>query len=87
MIESRLLRQHVFDPTIEKIMSMIEWQLNQVHDTELNYIILVGELGQTDYLRTKVEDRFSEYVGSICVPERGDRAVARGAVYHALDSH
>ncbi|GAA5798223.1 hypothetical protein HPULCUR_003623 [Helicostylum pulchrum] len=87
VIESRLLRQHVFDPTIEKIMSMIEWQLNQVHDTELNYIILVGELGQTDYLRTKVEDRFSEYVGSICVPERGDRAVARGAVYHALDSH
>lgn len=65
---------------------MIEYQLLQVENARLDYLILVGIFGQTKYLYKKIKERFNDVVGEILVPERGERAVVRGAVYHGLAS-
>lgn len=80
------MRAQVFDPLIEYILSMIEYQLLQVESSKLDYLVLIGIFGQTKYLYRKIKEKFDDVVGEILVPERGERAMVRGAVFYGLAS-
>lgn len=77
------LRNEVFEPVVAQVLSLIEEQLSQSPIMEA--IFLVGGFGQSNYLFRRVEDAFSERVGMIGVPPRGELAVVRGAVYFGLN--
>ncbi|KAI7888232.1 uncharacterized protein EV154DRAFT_314623 [Mucor mucedo] len=85
-IQAKVLRAQVFDPLIEYILSMIEYQLLQVESSKLDYLVLIGIFGQTKYLYRKIKEKFDDVVGEILVPERGERAMVRGAVFYGLAS-
>lgn len=85
-IQAKVLKSEVFDPVIEYVLSMIEYQMEQIENTELDYLILVGIFGQSKYLHRKIIEKFSDVVGDILFPKRAERAVVRGAVYHGLAS-
>lgn len=65
---------------------MIEYQTLQVESAQLDYLVLIGIFGKTKYLYRKIKERFNDVIGEILVPERGERAVVRGAVFHGLTS-
>lgn len=77
------LRNEVFEPVIQQVLDLIEGQLTQ--SSRLEAIFLVGGFGQSNYLFRRVEETFSQRVGMIGVPPRGELAVVRGAVYFGLN--
>lgn len=85
-IETKIVEREIFDPVVEEILLMIEFQLSQLLE-KLDYIILVGGFGQSKYLLKKIREKFESKVGSIIVPDAGELAVARGAVYFGLDPY
>jgi hypothetical protein len=84
VIFSHELRQHVFEPVCNQVISLIEEQI-QTSETQLVAIFLVGDFGQFNYLFRRFEDEFSSRVGFIGVPPRGELAAVRGAAYYGLD--
>lgn len=77
------LRNAVFEPVIQQVLTLIEGQLQQ--SPRLEAIFLVGGFGQSNYLFRRVEETFGNRVGMIGVPPRGELAVVRGAVYFGLN--
>ncbi|GAA5803947.1 hypothetical protein HPULCUR_009432 [Helicostylum pulchrum] len=88
-IPTNLLLTEVFDPVIEEIIHLIEFQLGALGDKLLHYIILVGGFGQNTYLLQRIKDAYDneEKVGDIIVPDVRELAVARGAVYFGLNPY
>lgn len=88
-IPTKLLLNQVFDPVIEEIIYMINYQLEALDEKLLHYIILVGGFGQNTYLLQRIRNEFGkkEKVGDIIVPDVRELAVARGAVYFGLDPY
>ncbi|CDH58515.1 actin-like atpase domain-containing protein [Lichtheimia corymbifera JMRC:FSU:9682] len=78
------LCEHVFEPVVRKVLTLIDEQLRQ-SPVALDAIFLVGGFGQSEYLRRRVIDEFANRVGFIGVPPRGELAVVRGAVYFGLN--
>ncbi|KAF9634279.1 hypothetical protein BFW01_g5174 [Lasiodiplodia theobromae] len=53
--------QHLFDEQIEKILRIIDRQLEKLqhtHSQEVSYIIVSGGLGSSPYLRRRLRDRY-----------------------------
>ncbi|OBZ90704.1 Heat shock protein 12B [Choanephora cucurbitarum] len=76
------LLNEVFEPIVQQILRLIEYQLQQSPDLEA--ILLVGGFGQSNYLFRRIDECFADRVGMIGVPPRGELAVVRGAVYFGL---
>lgn len=78
------LRQ-MFDPTVEKVLEMIEQQVAAVKEFgEIpRGIILVGGFGQSPYLYHRVKERFGKTIQTI-QPNQGETAVVQGAVLQAV---
>ncbi|GBC01487.1 hypothetical protein RclHR1_04200005 [Rhizophagus clarus] len=73
----------MFDPIIEKILKMIETQLDNCHD-ECSIMYLVGGFGQSEYLKNKIEERFKNRVKTIVVPKDPVAAIVRGTALYGL---
>ncbi|KAG0076510.1 Heat shock 70 kDa protein 12A [Linnemannia elongata] len=76
------LKENVFEPVIEDVLSLIQEQLTQAKDC--GAIFLVGGFGSSTYLSTRVNAQFSSQVGLISIPPLPELAVVRGAVYAIL---
>lgn len=83
------IEEEVFQPVVDEVLELIEFQLEELRkdSVRLDYIILVGGFGQSQYLKQKVEERFNKEVGSVVVPSVGELAVTRGAVLFGLDPY
>ncbi|EXX69312.1 uncharacterized protein OCT59_010004 [Rhizophagus irregularis] len=73
----------MFDPIVERILNMIETQLNNSRD-ECSIMFLVGGFGQSKYLKNRIEEKFKDRVKTIVVPKDPIAAVVRGATLYGL---
>lgn len=75
---------NIFDPVVDKVLSLVDSQFKNVDET-LDAIFLVGGFGQSAYLFTKLKNMFSSKVRLVCTPSRGEMAIVRGAVLMGLN--
>ncbi|CAB4387228.1 unnamed protein product [Rhizophagus irregularis] len=73
----------MFDPIVERILNMIETQLNNSRD-ECSIMFLVGGFGQSKYLKNRIEEKFKDRVKTIVVPKDLIAAVVRDATLYGL---
>ncbi|KAI9271859.1 hypothetical protein BDA99DRAFT_602584 [Phascolomyces articulosus] len=80
------LTEKVFDPVVNKILSLIVQQYRQIPDGRLNFLFLVGGFGSSKYLYERIRYIFQKAnVQVICPAERSALAVVRGATYYGLN--
>ncbi|PKC14303.1 actin-like ATPase domain-containing protein [Rhizophagus irregularis] len=73
----------MFDPLVNRILKMIEIQLENCRD-ECSIMFLVGGFGQSEYLRNRIEEKFKDQVKTIVVSKEPIAAVVRGATLYGL---
>ncbi|KAI9278974.1 hypothetical protein BDA99DRAFT_429418 [Phascolomyces articulosus] len=81
------LKKQVFDPVVDKVISLIEQQYKQIPDGRLNFLFLVGGFGSSKYLYQRVHEVFqgTKVHKILCPIERSALAVVRGAAYYGLN--
>ncbi|KAI9271822.1 hypothetical protein BDA99DRAFT_557033 [Phascolomyces articulosus] len=81
------LKEKVFDPVVNKVISLIDQQYQQIPDHRLNFLFLVGGFGSSKYLYQRIQNVFQNTkVNQIVYPaERAALAVVRGAAYYGLN--
>ncbi|UZO18631.1 uncharacterized protein OCT59_009943 [Rhizophagus irregularis] len=70
----------MFDPLVNRILKMIEIQLENCRD-ECSIMFLVGGFGQSEYLRNRIEEKFKDQVKTIVVSKEPIAAVNRKLNY------
>ncbi|GAN07365.1 conserved hypothetical protein [Mucor ambiguus] len=78
----------IFDPIVAQILSLVQNQYEAMEKAEkkLDMIILTGGLGQSEYLRNKIQDSFQDKDIRVHAPVHYDQSVVRGAVELARDT-
>ncbi|KAI9271856.1 hypothetical protein BDA99DRAFT_501175 [Phascolomyces articulosus] len=81
------LKEHVFDPVIDRVLSLIEHQYQQIPDGQLDFLFLVGGLGSSNYLYQRIQHIFQDTKVNqiVCPAERAALAVVRGAAYYGIN--
>ncbi|KAG0294870.1 hypothetical protein BGZ96_000281 [Linnemannia gamsii] len=77
------LKEHVFEPVVKDVLSLIQEQLTQAGHCAA--IFLVGGFGSSTYLYNRVKAQFSSQISLVSIPPRPELAVVRGAVYAGLN--
>ncbi|KAF8975035.1 hypothetical protein BGZ46_009490 [Entomortierella lignicola] len=75
------LHERVFNPVVNDVLDLIEYQLQQTH---CEAIFLVGGFGSSRYLFDRVTAKFATSGRQVRVPPRAELAVVRGAVTYGL---
>ncbi|KAF9561459.1 hypothetical protein BGW38_009006, partial [Lunasporangiospora selenospora] len=75
------LHEKVFDPVVQEVLDLIEYQLQQTH---CEAIFMVGGFGSSRYLFDRVTAKFATSGRQVRVPPRAELAVVRGAVTYGL---
>jgi molecular chaperone DnaK (HSP70) len=73
----------MFDPIVERIITMIQMQLDNNRET-CSAMFLVGGFGQSKYLQKRIKQKFQKRIKNILVPLHPIAAVSRGAVLYGL---
>ncbi|CAG8562804.1 uncharacterized protein OCT59_009876 [Rhizophagus irregularis] len=73
----------MFDPIVERIINMIQMQLDNTRET-CSAMFLVGGFSQSKYLQKRIKERFQHRVNSISVPLYPIAAISRGAALYGL---
>ncbi|KAI9271848.1 hypothetical protein BDA99DRAFT_569620 [Phascolomyces articulosus] len=81
------LKEHIFDPVVNKVLFLIDRQYQQIPDNRLNFLFLVGGFGSSKYLYQKIEKVFRgvKVKKIVCPADRAALAVVRGAAYYGVD--
>ncbi|RCH87987.1 hypothetical protein CU098_005820 [Rhizopus stolonifer] len=79
------LKQKVFEPVVQRVLSLIEKQYSQVPDQKVSCVFLVGGFGSSNYLFQRIQEAFGHQIQQILCPPRAPMAVVRGAVYFGLN--
>jgi hypothetical protein len=66
----------MFDPVVEKILRLIEYQLRLTDDCSA--LILVGGFSESKYLQSRVRQKFSTKVKLISIPPQPVTAIVKG---------
>ncbi|THU93853.1 actin-like ATPase domain-containing protein [Dendrothele bispora CBS 962.96] len=82
-IPGALLRREVFDPVVEQVLHLLEDQLNKT-DQRIDALLLVGGFAGSEYLKQRVEEKFSSRIRVIARPADADTATLRGAARYGL---
>jgi hypothetical protein len=88
LIKQTVLMDVIFTPVIDGIIKLIRYQMDQMKELKrnLDYIILVGGFGQSEYLLEQITEAFENDVTKVFSPNNGESAVSKGAVYYAMDN-
>ncbi|KAI9271871.1 hypothetical protein BDA99DRAFT_459670 [Phascolomyces articulosus] len=80
------LKNNVFDPVVDKVLSLIEKQYQQIPDGRLNFMFLVGGFGSSKYLYQRIHKVFKDTKVNqiVCPADRAALAVVRGAAYFGV---
>ncbi|RIA82248.1 hypothetical protein C1645_809689 [Glomus cerebriforme] len=73
----------MFDPIVERIIKMIQVQLDNNRET-CSAIFLVGGFSQSKYLQNRIRQEFQNRVKTISVPTFPIAAISRGAALYGL---
>ncbi|ORX62896.1 actin-like ATPase domain-containing protein [Hesseltinella vesiculosa] len=79
------LRDKVFEPVIQKILGLIQHQLDSSAMKPVDAIFMVGGFGMSTYLQHRVRETFVPRVRFVSTPPRPEMAVVRGAVYFGMN--
>jgi hypothetical protein len=71
----------MFDPIVNRILEMIEIQLNN-NSEGCSAIFLVGGFSQSKYLQKAIKNKFSQQVENITIPTKPIAAVVHGAAIY-----
>jgi len=82
-IPGNLLRREVFDPVVSQVLQLIEEQIQKV-DQRIDALLLVGGFAGSNYLKQRVEEKFSSRIRVIARPPDADTATLRGAAQYGL---
>ncbi|KAI9301595.1 hypothetical protein BJ944DRAFT_1812 [Cunninghamella echinulata] len=85
MFSAQELKEKVFNPVVEKVIRLIDEQLNGSTLKPVDAIFMVGGFGKSTYLHKCVERAFVPRVQFVGIPPRAEMAVVRGAVYFGLN--
>lgn len=75
----------VFDPEVEKTLSLIDNQIKKANSTKIEAIFLLGGFGESKYLLAQTEKRFKDIVGEVITNNSGNLAAMQGAIYFGLE--
>lgn len=81
------IRKYVFDPVIDKVVSLIYSQIKKAHAT-IDTLFLLGGFGQSPYLYKIIHEEFitsTNTIKNLIVPENGYRASIRGGILYGID--
>ncbi|GAQ90012.1 Molecular chaperones HSP70/HSC70 [Klebsormidium nitens] len=73
----------IFDPTLDKILALIDAQL--AASPKCDQLFLVGGFSQSPYLIKRVTETFAHRVANIVTPPEPGTAICQGAVLFGLD--
>ncbi|RIA79989.1 hypothetical protein C1645_793456 [Glomus cerebriforme] len=73
----------MFDPIVERIIKMIQVQLDNTRET-CSAIFMVGGFSQSKYLQKRIKQNFQHRVKNISVPTNPIAAISRGAALYGL---
>ncbi|KAG2203805.1 hypothetical protein INT47_012738 [Mucor saturninus] len=84
--EPRYERANFFDPVVDRILYLIDDQLNQAKNggRKINAILMVGGFSQSRYLQQRIKDRYKG-VCHVKIPSDGATSISYGAVAYALN--
>ncbi|KAG5735573.1 Heat shock 70 kDa protein 12B [Termitomyces sp. T112] len=82
-IPGSLLRREVFDPVVGEVLQLVEDQIQRV-DQRIDALLLVGGFAGSEYLKQRIEERFSSRIRVIARPADADTATLRGAARYGL---
>jgi hypothetical protein len=77
--------KEMFDPVVNKIITLIKEQLNSTSDRCIA-MFLVGGFSESKYLQMRVKQEFKNRVPNISVPKQPIAAIVRGAVDYGLNT-
>ncbi|CAB5127500.1 actin-like ATPase domain-containing protein [Rhizophagus irregularis] len=80
-LDFNTIKKSMFDPIIDRIIRMIQVQLDNSSD-ECSAIFLVGGFGQSRYLQERIEKKFSHLVKNVSIPNQPIAAIVRGAAIY-----
>ncbi|KAG0178844.1 Heat shock 70 kDa protein 12A [Apophysomyces sp. BC1021] len=83
LLTAEELKKEVYGPVFQQVVDLVETQLQEAC-VFINAMFLVGGFGCSEYLYNTLRDKFSNTVGVVVMPPRGELAVVRGAVYSLL---
>ncbi|CAG8575605.1 1747_t:CDS:2 [Ambispora leptoticha] len=75
----------MFDPIVDKILKLIQNQLNSNPKITCSAIFVVGGFAESPYLISKIRKTFDRYVRKIAVPTNPITSVLKGAVDYGLN--
>ncbi|CAO3645005.1 unnamed protein product [Mucor hiemalis] len=81
------IRKNVFDPVVDKVVSLIYGQIKKAHTT-IDTLFLLGGFGQSPYLYKIIHEEFitsTNTIKNLIVPENGYRASMRGGILYGID--
>jgi hypothetical protein len=70
----------MFDPVIERIISLIRKQLDKL-DGDISAMLLVGGFSESKYLQLSIKQEFSNGQRNISVPSQPIAAIMKGGEY------
>ena len=83
-ISHQCISKYIFDPVIERVLTLIRNQIKKSHTT-VDILFLLGGFGQSPYLYKKIHQEFitnTNTIHRLVVPEHGYRASMRGGIYY-----
>lgn len=76
--------EHIFKPTLDKVVSAVNVQFNKLDAEGCNFIFLVGGFANSPLLQKRIKKEFESKVTKIIIPPNPDVAVLRGATLLAI---
>ena len=75
----------MFDPVIEKILTLIREQLKQLEGREktCSTMLLAGGFSESEYLQDRIKEEFSGTVPNISVPKNPVISIVKGGKYQS----
>ncbi|KAG2205529.1 hypothetical protein INT47_005903 [Mucor saturninus] len=79
------MKEEIFDPVIDRVISLLNYQIKQVEDDGklLNAILMVGSFSQTKYLQQRIKEEYKNAY-SIVIHDQYNHAFSYGAAYYGL---
>jgi hypothetical protein len=74
----------VFDPVVKQTITLIAEQLKLAGQKKIDALFLVGGFGCSSYLYDSIDKEFRGQIGTLSQVPKGEKAIARGAVYFGL---
>jgi hypothetical protein len=77
--------KEMFDPVIDRIITLIDDQLKSSSEEKCSAMFLVGGFSESPYLFRRIKETFEHRVPIIAVPALPIAAIVRGAITYGLN--